>query len=272
MKEKKIKKRLDEILVENNFFETKSKAQAAIMAGDVKVNDVVITKSGFQLAFSQEVNIEIKTMPYVSRGGFKIEKAIKEFNIDLKNRVCLDSGASTGGFTDCMLQNGAQKVYAVDVGHNQLAWKLVQDSRVKNIEKTNIKNAEYSQIYSETDEIADFCAMDVSFISITKILQNLKTLLTPDFEIVTLIKPQFEAGKDEVGNGVIKDEKIHISILENLVKFFAENGFVLLDLTYSPIKGPKGNIEYLAHLSNKGERMEPDVKDLVSKAFSELSA
>ena len=241
------------------------------MAGDVKINEQVITKSGYQLAFSSELNIEIKTMPYVSRGGFKIEKALKEFNIDLKDRICLDAGASTGGFTDCMLQNGAKKVYAVDVGHNQLAWKLTKDERVKNIEKTNIKNAEFSMIYNESDPAADFCAMDVSFISITKILNNLKNLLTPDFEIVTLIKPQFEAGKEDVGNGVIKDEKVHIKILEELVQFFKENKFILVDLTYSPIKGPKGNIEYLAHLKNSGTSVEPDIPELVKTAFNDLS-
>ena len=268
--EKSKKQRLDDILVEHNFFETKSKAQAAIMAGDVKVDDKVITKAGFQIAYDSKLKIEIKTMPYVSRGGFKIEKAVKEFGIDLNGRVCLDAGASTGGFTDCMLQNGAKKVYAVDVGYNQLAWKLINDNRVKNIEKTNVKNAEFSQIYNEGEEVADFCAMDVSFISITKVLNNLKRLLKEDFEIVTLIKPQFEAGKDEVGNGVIKDEKIHLKILNNLVKFFDENGFVLLGLTYSPIKGPKGNIEYLAWLKNKGEREDIDVNKLVNKAFKEL--
>ena len=264
------KQRLDEILVEHNFFETKSKAQASIMAGDVKVNDKVITKAGYQIVFSNELNIEIKTMPYVSRGGFKIEKAIKEFDIDLKDRICLDAGASTGGFTDCMLQNGAKKVYAVDVGYNQLAWKLTKDERVKNIEKTNIKNAEFSQIYDENEPVADFCAMDVSFISITKVLNNLKLLLTSDFEIATLIKPQFEAGKEDVGNGVIKDEKVHIKILENLVQFFKDNDFILVGLTFSPIKGPKGNIEYLAHLKNSGTSIEPDIPELVKTAFNNL--
>ena len=270
LSEKAKKQRLDELLVEHNFFETKSKAQAAIMAGDVKIDNKVITKAGFQIAYNSKLKIEIKTMPYVSRGGFKIEKAIKEFGINLKGRVCLDAGASTGGFTDCMLQNGAKKVYAVDVGFNQLAWKLIQDKRVKNIEKTNIKNAEFSQIYDENNEIADFCAMDVSFISITKVLNNLKNLLKDDFEIATLIKPQFEAGKEDVGNGVIKDEKIHIKILTNLVEFFDKNGFVLLGLTYSPIKGPKGNIEYLAHLKNKGSRIYSNVNSVVEEAFNNL--
>ena len=267
MDEKPKKQRLDELLVEHNFFETKSKAQAAIMAGDVKIDDKVITKAGFQIAFSSKLNIQIKTMPYVSRGGFKIEKGLKEFNIDLKDRICLDAGASTGGFTDCMLQNGAKKVYAVDVGTNQLAWKLINDKRVKNIEKTNIKNAEFSQIYDEEEPVADFCAMDVSFISITKVLNNLKKLLSKNFEIVTLIKPQFEAGKEDVGNGVIKEEKIHIEILNNLINFFNENGFILAGLTFSPIKGPKGNIEYLAYLKNTGENSSIDVKPLVKTAF-----
>ena len=271
MSEKAKKQRLDEILVEHNFFESKNKAQAAIMAGDVKINDKVITKAGFQLVFSSKLNIEIKTMPYVSRGGFKLEKGLKEFGLNLNGRICMDAGASTGGFTDCMLQNGAQKVYAVDVGYNQLAWKLIQDERVKNIEKTNIKNVEFSTIYDEKDPVADFCAMDVSFISVTKVLNNIKTMLSKDFEIITLIKPQFEAGKEDVGNGVIKDEKIHIKILENLCKFFKENKFVLLGLTYSPIKGPKGNIEYLAYLKNTGEEITINIQNLVKTAFLDLS-
>ncbi|MBQ7450325.1 TlyA family RNA methyltransferase [bacterium] len=270
MTEKAKKQRLDEVLVEHNFFETKSKAQAAIMAGDVKIDDKVITKAGFQIAFSSKLNIEIKTMPYVSRGGFKLEKALKEFNINLKDRICLDSGASTGGFTDCMLQNGAKKVYAVDVGYNQLAWKLIKDKRVKNIEKTNIKNVEFNAIYGENEPVADFCAMDVSFISITKILNNLKKLLKENFEIVTLIKPQFEAGKEDVGNGVIKEEKIHVKILSDLIEFFKENEFRLLGLTYSPIKGPKGNIEYLAHLKSSGINIKPDIHVLVKNAFKDL--
>ncbi len=270
MNEKAKKQRLDEILVKHNFFETKSKAQAAIMAGDVKIDDRVITKAGFQIVFSSKLKIEIKTMPYVSRGGFKLEKALNEFKIDLKNRICLDAGASTGGFTDCMLQNGAKKVYAVDVGYNQLAWKLTQNPQVKNIEKTNIKNAEYTDIYDENEPVASFCAMDVSFISITKILNNLKNLLTPDFETVTLIKPQFEAGKEDVGNGVIKDSEIHIKILTHLVDFFKENGFILKGITFSPIKGPKGNIEYLAHLKNSGDAITPNITELVKNAFEIL--
>lgn len=267
MDEKPKKQRLDDLLVEHNFFENKSKAQAAIMAGDVKIDDKTVTKAGFQIAFSSKLNIHIKTMPYVSRGGFKIEKGLKEFNINLNDRICLDAGASTGGFTDCMLQNGAKKIYAVDVGYNQLAWKLINDKRVKNIEKTNIKNAAFTKIYDAEEEIADFCAMDVSFISITKVLNNIRKLLKEDFEIIALIKPQFEAGKEDVGNGVIKDEKIHIEILNNLIKFFKENNFIVAGLTFSPIKGPKGNIEYLVYLKNKGEDIFVDIKSLVKTAF-----
>lgn len=271
MQEKKKKQRLDDVLVEHNFFATKSKAQAAIMAGDVKVNDVVITKAGYQIVYSSSLNIEIKTMPYVSRGGFKIEKAINIFDINLEGKICLDAGASTGGFTDCMLQNGAKRVFAVDVGYNQLAWKLINDSRVKNIEKVNIKNAVVEDIYSENDELADFCSIDVSFISITKILNNIKLLLKKDFEIVSLIKPQFEAGKNDVGNGVIKDEAIHLKILTEIVDFFDKNGFILNQLTYSPIKGPKGNIEYLAYLKNNGERINIDLKKFVEDTFKDLA-
>ena len=168
------KERLDKILTDKGFFETKSKAQAAIMAGDVKVDGITITKAGFQLELKENTTFEIKSMPFVSRGGFKLDKAIKTFNINLKDKICLDAGASTGGFTDCMLQNGAKKVYSVDVGYGQIAWKLRTDERVKVIEKTNIKNCNFSDIYSDGDEKANFLTMDLSFISIKKVIKNLQ--------------------------------------------------------------------------------------------------
>lgn len=248
----KNKERLDKILVDKGFFETKSKAQGAIMAGDVKINDEVITKSGYQLELKENTKIEIKSLPFVSRGGLKLDKAVKAFEIDLTGRICLDAGASTGGFTDCMLQNNAQKVYAVDVGYGQIAWKLRSDSRVKVVERTNIKNCDPSEIYDENDVLPDFCAMDLSFISITKVLDNIKKLMNPEKqEIVSLIKPQFEAGKELVGkNGVVREKSTHLKVIQDVIEYAESIGLYPLKLTYSPIKGPAGNIEYLVQLVN----------------------
>ena len=248
----KNKERLDKILVDKGFFETKSKAQGAIMAGDVKINDEVITKSGYQLELKENTKIEIKSLPFVSRGGLKLDKAVKAFEIDLTGRICLDAGASTGGFTDCMLQNNAQKVYAVDVGYGQIAWKLRSDSRVKVVERTNIKNCDPSEIYDENDVLPDFCAMDLSIISITKVLDNIKKLMNPEKqEIVSLIKPQFEAGKELVGkNGVVREKSTHLKVIRDVIEYAESIGLYPLKLTYSPIKGPAGNIEYLVQLVN----------------------
>lgn len=264
------KERLDTFLVDIGYFDNKSKASATILAGNVKIDDVVITKSGFQIDTTKNYQIEIKSMPYVSRGGFKLEKALKTFDIEVKNRVCFDAGASTGGFTDCLLQNGAKKVYAVDVGHGQIAWKMRTDDRVKVIEKTNLKNCEFSEIYSENDEIADLLVMDVSFISITKILPNLKKLLKPEFhELACLIKPQFEAGKDLIEKGgVVRDKSVHIDVINKVINFAKTLGYTAIDLDSSPIKGPAGNIEYLVHLSTKNEPKEFNVEDIVNKAFN----
>lgn len=249
----KNKERLDKILTDKGYFETKSKAQGAIMAGDVKIDDVVITKAGYQLELKENTKIEIKSLPFVSRGGLKLDKAIKAFAIDLNGRFCLDAGASTGGFTDCMLQNNAQKVYAVDVGYGQLAWKLRSDDKVKVVERTNIKNCDKSEIYSESDILPDFCAMDLSFISITKVLDNIIKLMNPEKqEIISLIKPQFEAGKDLVGkNGVVREKSTHILVIKNVVEYAESIGLYPKQLTFSPIKGPAGNIEYLVQLSNE---------------------
>lgn len=262
------KERLDKILTDKGYFETKSKAQAAIMAGDVKVNGVVITKSGFPIDLNDKTNFEIKTMPFVSRGGFKLDKAIKTFNINLNGRICLDAGASTGGFTDCMLQNGAKKIYSVDVGYGQIAWKLRTNDKVKVIEKINIKNCDINDIYSEEDEKADFLTMDLSFISIKKVITNLIKLADDNyFEIVSLIKPQFEAGKEQVGkNGVVKEKDIHIEVINNIVEYCKTLNLIIKGLTYSPIKGPKGNIEYLIFLSNKGENVLINIEETVNNA------
>lgn len=248
----KNKERLDKILAEKGFFETKSKAQGAIMAGDVKINGEVITKAGFLVELKENTQIEIKSLPFVSRGGLKLDKAVKSFGIDLSERICLDAGASTGGFTDCMLQNKAKKVYAVDVGYGQIAWKLRNDNRVKVVERTNIKNCNFSEIYDENDILPDFCAMDLSFISITKVLNNIKTLMNQQKqEIVSLIKPQFEAGKELVGkNGVVREKNTHKKVILDVIEYAKSINLYPNQLTYSPIKGPAGNIEYLVQLVN----------------------
>ncbi len=265
----KNKERLDKILLDKGFFETKSKAQGAIMAGDVKINDEVITKAGHLLELKENTVIEIKSLPFVSRGGLKLDKAVRAFEIDLKDRFCLDAGASTGGFTDCMLQNGAKKVYAVDVGYGQIAWKLRSDERVKTVERTNIKNCGLDEIYEEGEVLPDFCAMDLSFISITKVLENVKKLMnTERQEIVSLIKPQFEAGKDLVGkNGVVREKSTHKKVIEDVINFGQTLSLYPEKLTFSPIKGPAGNIEYLVLLKN--HKTEFDVKtidEIVEKA------
>lgn len=265
------KERLDKILTDKGFFETKSKAQAAIMAGDVKVDGIIITKAGFQFEPKEDTIYEIKSMPFVSRGGFKLDKAIKAFNIDLTDKICLDAGASTGGFTDCMLQNGAKKVYSVDVGYGQLAWKLRSDKRVKVIERVNIKNCSPDDIYSDTDEHAEFITMDLSFISITKVLENIiKLANNNNFEIVSLIKPQFEAGKEQVGkNGVVREKAIHTQVINNVLNFCLKQGLFIKGLTFSPIKGPAGNIEYLLYLSNIKSENNINIEETVNKAHSE---
>ena len=266
----KHKERLDKILVDKGFFETKSKAQGAIMAGDVKVNDEVITKAGYQLEYKENTKIEIKSLPFVSRGGLKLAKAIKYFDIDIEGRVCLDAGASTGGFTDCMLQNGAKYVYAVDVGYGQIAWKLRNDDRVKVVERTNIKNCSVSEIYGENDVLPDFCAMDLSFISITKVLSNIKLLMSKEKqEIVSLIKPQFEAGKELVGkNGVVREESTHLKVINEVIDYAQTIGLYPAQFTFSPIKGPAGNIEYLVQFLN----LETDFdREIINKIVKEAN-
>lgn len=266
------KERLDTYLVNLGYFETKSKAAAAILAGDVKINGEVLTKAGSAINIEKKYDIEVKTMPYVSRGGFKLEKAINSFDVSVKDRICLDAGASTGGFTDCLLQNGAKFVYAVDVGYGQFAWKLRTDKRVKVIEKTNLKICLKEDIYSLEEVLADLLVMDVSFISIEKVLPNLKKLLRNDFhEMICLIKPQFEAGKEQVDKGgVVKDRNVHIDVIERVLLFIKTQGYIIKDLTYSSIKGPSGNIEYLVYFSTEGEENIPNIVSLVNEAFVNL--
>ncbi len=277
----KKKIRLDSYLTENKYYESKSKAQAGILAGDVKLNGETIHKSSYLLDSEKEYNIEIKSLRYVSRGGLKIEKALKTFKIDLVNRICLDAGASTGGFTDCMLKNKAKYVYSVDVGYGQLAWVLRNCDKVKVVERTNIKNCDLEDIYDPEDILPTFCAMDLSFISIIKVLENIKKLMNKEKkEIVALIKPQFEAGKESVGkNGVVRDKRIHIKIIIDIIKKASELNFKTLGLDYSPIKGPKGNIEYLIHLEETTDEInnpiekfkEEEIELLVNNAFENLN-
>ena len=246
------KERLDVLMVQRNLAESREKAKALIMSGIVYVNGQKEDKAG--TSFEETVQIEVRgsTLKYVSRGGLKLEKAMSRFGVQLAGKVCMDVGASTGGFTDCMLQNGAVKVYAVDVGHGQPAWKLRNDDRVICMEKTNIR-------YVTPEDIGDrieFSSIDVSFISLTKVLGPVKQLLTDNGQVVCLIKPQFEAGREKVGKkGVVRDPAVHLEVLEHFLIHAKENHFTVLGITYSPIRGPEGNIEYLGFL-RKSE--EPD--------------
>ncbi len=252
-----MKKRLDILLVEKGLAPSREKAKAMIMEGNVFVAGEREDKAGTN--FDETVAIEIKgnTLKYVSRGGLKLEKAMEHFTISLEDTVCMDIGASTGGFTDCMLQNGARKVFSVDVGYGQFAWKLRQDERVVCMEKTNIRYVTPDQI----GEPLDFASVDVSFISLTKVLPPARDLLKADGEMVCLIKPQFEAGKDKVGKkGVVRDPAVHLEVIEKIINFALENGFSVLNLEFSPIKGPEGNIEYLVHLKKSEEtKLEENV-------------
>lgn len=245
-----MKKRIDILLVDKGHFESRERAKKAIMAGLVFVDNQRCDKPGTEV--KEEANILVKgnPIPYVSRGGLKLEKAMKYFGVTLKDKVCMDIGSSTGGFTDCMLQNGAVKVFAIDVGYGQLAWKLRQDERVVCMERTNIRHV----TIEDTKEFADFASIDVSFISLKLVLPKAKELLSRDGEVVALIKPQFEAGKGKVGKkGVVRDKNIHIEVIEMISTFAVDNGFAILNLDYSPIKGPEGNIEYLIHLRNNND-------------------
>lgn len=241
-----MKERLDVILVNLGYATSREKAKAIIMSGNVFIKGQREDKAGAVFEMDN-LDIQVKENPlkYVSRGGLKLEKALHEFPIDLKGALCMDIGASTGGFTDCMLQNGASKVYSIDVGHGQLDWKLRNDERVVCLEKTNFRYVTREQVPEEID----FASVDVSFISLKKILPVAHTLLKENGEMACLIKPQFEAGREKVGKkGVVRDKKVHEEVIEMILSFCISNGFDVLGLTYSPIKGPEGNIEYLTHI------------------------
>lgn len=265
-----MKERLDVLLVKRNLAESREKAKAIIMSGIVYVDGQKEDKAG--TAFEDTVSIEVRgnTLKYVSRGGLKLEKAMTHFGLTLDGKICMDVGSSTGGFTDCMLQNGAVKVYAVDVGHGQLAWKLRNDERVVCMEKTNIRYVTPEDI----NDVLDFASVDVSFISLTKVLGPAKMLLKEDGEMVCLIKPQFEAGREKVGKkGVVRDKKVHLEVIEKILNFAGETGFTPVGLDYSPVKGPEGNIEYLVYLKKGSYELQegtPDARQIVEMAHAEL--
>ena len=272
-----MKERLDVLLVKKGLAPSREKAKAVIMAGSVYVDGQKEDKAGS--VFDEEsAQIEVRghALPYVSRGGLKLEKALKVFPITLTDKICMDIGASTGGFTDCMLQNGAAKVYSVDVGYGQLDWKLRQDERVVCMEKTNFRYMTPEDI----PDVLDFASVDVSFISLDKILTPAYALLKEQGEMVALIKPQFEAGREKVGKkGVVRDPKVHEEVISRIVRHADEVSFEVLDLSYSPIRGPEGNIEYLIHLRKNPERtvypdipavFEKKIKEIVEEAHQEL--
>lgn len=262
------KKRLDVLLTERGLQESRQRAQAVIMSGEVFVNGQRVDKPGTAVAEDAQIEIRGGTLAYVSRGGLKLEKAMATFPIDLHGAVCADIGASTGGFTDCMLQNGAEKVYAVDVGYGQLAWKLRSDPRVVCLERTNARYLTHEQVPDELD----FASVDVSFISLKLILPPLNGLLKDGGHAACLVKPQFEAGREKVGKkGVVRDPDVHLEVLEHFLDHAKESSFTVLGLTYSPIRGPEGNIEYLGYLE-KGPWQERtfDLKALVEESHQTL--
>ena len=251
------KERLDVLLVEKGLAETREKAKRTIMAGLVYANEERLDKPGEKVPADLELTIKGKVMPYVSRGGLKLEKALKVFDLSVEGRTLLDIGASTGGFTDCALQNGAVMSYALDVGYNQLAWKLRQDSRVKVMERTNFRYVTPADL---DGAMPDFASIDVSFISLKLILPVLKTLLVEGSDIVALVKPQFEAGRDQVGKkGIVRDPAIHADVLQRIIAFSKAEGYMVKDASYSPITGGDGNIEFLLHLAWTGPREEGEV-------------
>ena len=242
------KERLDVLLVERGLAGSRERAKRMIMAGEVLVDNQKIDKAGATVKAEAEIRLLGHDIPYVSRGGLKLEKAMQEFGVQMKGKRCADIGASTGGFTDCMLQNGAVQVFAIDVGYGQLAWKLRTDERVVNMERTNIRNVTPEDIGS----LLDFASIDVAFISLTKVLPVAHSLLKEDAELVALIKPQFEAGREFVGKkGVVRDPAIHANVIRQITDFATVTGFVPVALTFSPVKGPEGNIEYLIRLSKE---------------------
>ena len=258
-------------MTERGCAESREKAKALIMAGLVYADNQKADKPGDLFPETVQLEVRGKGLSYVSRGGLKLEKAIKEFHLDLTDQICMDIGASTGGFTDCMLQNGAKKVYAVDVGYGQLAWELRNDARVINLERTNARYLTKEQI----PEPIDFFSVDVSFISLTLILPALRPLLDENGQAVCLIKPQFEAGREKVGKkGVVREKAVHEEVIEKILRFSAENSFSVLGLTFSPVKGPEGNIEYLIYLQRadgSDQKQDlPSAQEVVEASHAEL--
>ena len=264
----KIKKRLDVLLTEQGYADTRSKAQAIIMSGQVYVDGQKADKPGVSYEETVELEVRGAVCPYVSRGGLKLEKALRDFHVDPTGYVCSDSGASTGGFTDCLLQQGASKVFAIDVGYGQLDWKIRSDPRVVVMERTNVRYVTPEQL----GEPLDLSVVDVSFISLKIVLPVIKTFLKPTGQVLCLIKPQFEAGKDKVGKkGVVRDPDTHKEVLDDFVALAKELNMTILGLTFSPVKGPEGNIEFLGHLTlEQKEGICPDTQQLVTQAHETL--
>lgn len=262
-----MKERLDVLLTERGFFDSREKAKAVIMAGEVFVNGQREDKAGSKFDREAEIEVKGKVLKYVSRGGLKLEKAVEVYGLDLMDKTCIDIGSSTGGFTDCMLQNGAAKVYAIDVGTNQLAWKLREDKRVVSMEKTNIRYVTEEDI----PEKADFASVDVSFISLTKVLPVAVNLLKDEAYMVCLIKPQFEAGREKVGKkGVVRDFAVHKEVIELVINFAIDLNFFIKGLTFSPVKGPEGNIEYLLYMQKRNEKMSGAETDKIIKDIEKV--
>ena len=268
-----MKERLDVLVVSRGLAPSREKAKAIIMAGNVLVDGQREDKAGSMFPDTVDITVKGHTLPYVSRGGLKLEKAMTHFGVTLKDKVCMDVGASTGGFTDCMLQNGAVKVYAIDVGHGQLDWKLRNDERVVCMERTNIRYV----VPEDIQELSQFTSIDVSFISLTKVLLPVRNLLTENGEIVCLIKPQFEAGREKVGKkGVVRDPAVHKEVIEKVIAYASSISFEIKNLEFSPIKGPEGNIEYLLHLQKLPEEqiaaaIPVDIDRIVAAAHKELT-
>lgn len=271
---KVMKERLDVLLVQQGLAETREKAKRMIMAGLVYANEERYEKPGEKVPVDLEFSIKGKVMPYVSRGGLKLEKALKTFDVTVEGKILLDIGSSTGGFTDCALQNGAVMSYAVDVGYNQLAWKLRQDERVKVMERTNFRYVTPADL---DGEMPNFASIDVSFISLTLILPVLKTLLVANSDVIALVKPQFEAGRDQVGKkGIVRDPKIHKEVLDKIITFAVKEGYDVQNASFSPITGGDGNIEFLLHLSWQGSKqtgenfLRQSVDEIVNEAHAQF--
>ncbi len=265
------KERLDVLLVKKDIFKSRERARASIMAGEIFVDGQRVDKCGEKVRENADIVFKGQELPYVSRGGLKLEKAIKKFGISLDGKVCLDIGASTGGFTDCMLQNGASKVFSIDVGYGQFAWKLRTDPRVVCMERTNVRYVTPEDL----GELADFASIDVSFISLTKVIPVVLNLLKEDGEVMALIKPQFEAGREKVGKkGVVREKSTHLEVIKKIYDFIRNAGCSVIDADYSPIKGPEGNIEYLIYFTKaeieRGKSIE-DINGIVEDSHADLN-